>query len=348
MINLVIVVSLLIGLSFLCSLLESVILSIRRPFIQTLIDGDKKSGRLLKKMKDNIDEPIAAILTLNTISHTMGAAVSGAIAAELFGSKWMGVFSAVLTLLILVLSEIIPKTLGARYWKSLSHLSAYILRVMIIILKPLILPMNYLSRLITNEDHGDRVSKAELFNYIKIGYDQGVIDPDEFKIIENLLKLRNIRVRDIMTPRTVVESIEPGLKINDLREKIQGLKFSRIPIYDSRKNRIHGFVLRREIMDYINKNKSGKSLSSISTKPVFLPDSLSILELMNFFAGKGIHMAFVINEYGDYTGLVTIEDAVETLLGVEIVDEYDPVTDMQALAYKKMALNLRGKNRPDK
>jgi CBS domain containing-hemolysin-like protein len=209
--------------------------------------------------------------------------------------------------------------------------------------------MNYLSGLITNGNHGDRINKAELYNYIRIGYDQGVIDPEEFKIIENLLKLRNIRIRDIMTPRTVVESIEPGLKVNDLKEKIMNLHFSRIPLYNSKKNRIHGFVLRREVMDYINKNKLGKSLNSISSKPVFLPDSLSILELMNFFAEKGIHMVFVINEYGDYTGLVTIEDAIETLLGIEIVDEYDQVTDMQALAYKKMALNLKGKkNRPDK
>ncbi|MBN2158170.1 MAG: DUF21 domain-containing protein [Spirochaetes bacterium] len=341
MIDLILVVTALVTLSFLCSIMESVILSISRPYIRILLDSKKHYGSILKRMKDDINEPIAAILTLNTIAHTVGAAVAGAIAAELFGSRWMGLFSAILTLLILVLSEIIPKTIGARYWKLLSRPSAYLLRSLIFILKPLLVPMNFISRLFARADQGEQVSKAEIFNFMRMGYDQGVIEKSELMIMDNLLKLRDVRVKDIMTPRQVVEYLEPDQKIGDIRETVPGLNFSRIPLYNSRTNRIFGSVLRRDLMKLIHEKKFNKSIRSLSGKPEYIPDATSVLKLVKQFVKKGVHLGFVINEFGDYTGIVTLEDAIETLLGVEIVDEYDPVVDMRALALQKMAVRKK-------
>ncbi|HNR86953.1 MAG TPA: hemolysin family protein [Spirochaetota bacterium] len=341
MFELTLIITLFTALSFLCSLLEAVILSVGRPYIQTLIDAKKKSGAILQRMKDDIDEPIAAILTLNTIAHTMGAAVSGAIAVEIFGSKWMGAFSAVLTVIILVLSEIIPKTIGARYWKRLSPVSAYLLRIMVTLLKPIIVPMNLLSRLIARGNHSDQVSKDEVFNFAKIGFRQGAIDSGEFVIIENVLKLKKVRVQDIMTPRTVVVSLDPDARVTHVADTASDLSFSRLPLYDSRSNTVHGVVLRRDIMNCLAEKKIKVSLRELSRKPEYVPGGMSVLALLSWFTKTGVHMGFVVNEHGDYIGVVTIEDAIESLLGVEIVDEFDPAVDMQAVARKKMRRNKR-------
>lgn len=335
MAELIIVISGLLCISFLCSLLESVILSLSRPYVQLLVDRRKKSGKILQVMKDKIDEPIAAILTLNTISHTMGAAISGALAIELFGSRWMGLFSALLTLLILIFSEIIPKTIGARYWKSLSPVTAYFLRVMIFILKPIIIPINFISGFLTKGDPGAFVSKAEIYNFLRIGYHQGVLDVSEFEIIENLLKLGRIKVKNIMTPRTVVYWLNPDQKVREIADMASELNFSRIPLYDGSLNRISGIVLRRDIMNAIADKKIGIPLEKLSIKPMFVIETISVLKLLNLLVKDSIHMAIVLNEFGDYIGIVTMEDAIETLLGAEIVDEFDAVVDMRELALEK-------------
>ena len=335
MIELTLVVIGLLVISFTCSVLESIILSISRPYIQLLVDKKMRSGRILQELKHDIDKPISAILTLNTISHTVGAAVSGAMALSIFGSKWMALFSAVLTILILVFSEIIPKTIGAYYWKSLSPASAYILKTLIFILKPLIIPINFFSGLFMRENPASLVSKAEIYNYILMGYKQGALGASEFEIIENLFNLRDIKVKDIMTPRTVVFWLEQDLSIIDLHKDKTKLDFSRIPLYDPHKNAITGIVLRRDIMDKIAEKKMDTALKKISKKPEFVPESISVLNLLNNLVSKRTHLAIVLNEYGDYNGIVTIEDAVEALLGTEIVDEFDPAVNMRELARKK-------------
>ncbi len=332
MLELVLVITGLIAVSFLCSLLESVILSLSRPYIQVLVDRKRRSGTLLKKMKERIDSPIAAILTLNTISHTVGAAISGAIAVELFGVRWMGVFSAVLTFLILILSEIIPKTIGARFWKELSPASAYILRFMILVLTPLIIPINAISRLLTKGSIGDHVSKAEIYNFVRIGYHQGVLDQTELGLVENLFSLRDVRVKEIMTPRPVVTWLSGEQTVGELRGKAASLRFSRIPLYDGAENRVTGVVLRRDIMNRLAGKKHETTLASLGSKPEFIPETMTVLKLLTWMVNGRIHFAVVLNEFGDFVGIVTLEDAVETLLGMEIVDESDAVVDMRALA----------------
>lgn len=342
MTDLILVILGLLSISSLCSLLESVLFSLSRPYIQVLLDREKRSGRILKKMKDEIDEPVAAILTLNTVSHTIGAAISGALAINLFGSRWMGLFSALLTMMILVFSEIIPKTIGARYWKNLSPVSAYMLRGMIIVLKPLIVPMNLISRLFSRGDPGERVSKAEVYNLVRIGYRQGVLDDAEFAIMENLFNLRDFTVEQIMTPRTVVVYLYPDSPLKELQNSAARLGFSRIPLYDSLTNQVTGIVLRRDIMNSIADKKLGRSVKALAVKPRFVPETMSVLKLLTLLVKDQVHMAVVLNEFGDYVGIVTMEDALESLLGVEIVDEFDPVVDMRKLARDKITARQKG------
>ncbi len=334
MLELIIVIIILLAVSFLCSILESVILSITSPYIQTLISNHSKTGKLLSHLKENIDQPISAILTLNTISHTVGAAVSGAIAIELFGSKWMAAFSAILTFVILIFSEIIPKTLGVHYWKQLGPLSAYILKFLIYMLKPLIIPIHFISRLFTKEDPGSIISREEIINYIRLGYFQGLLESPEYNIMENLFLLETIRTRDIMTPRTVVFWLDKDWTVQDIIQNDKHLQFSRIPLYDPRENKITGIVLRRDIMNHIADKKVSVSLRKLAYKPGFVIETITVYKLLNYFITNQLHISVVLNELGDYIGIVTMEDAIETLLGVEIIDEFDTAVDMRKVAEK--------------
>ncbi len=334
MFELIVTIILLLCVSFLCSILESVILSVTRPYIQVLIQKSSKSGKLLQKYKEDIDQPIAAILTLNTISHTVGAAVSGALALKIFGSNKMAAFSAILTLLILIFSEIIPKTIGAQYWKRLAPITAFTLKIMIILLKPLIVPIQLLTSILSKGNPGALISKAEIYNFVKIGYKQGVLDKQEIKIAENLFKLRETQAKDIITPRTVVFWLEPTLTVTDLHKNKTQLQFSRIVLYNAKDNTVQGVVLRRDIMDRIAKNKTKAQLKTFSMKPFYVPESITVLKLLNSLVAEQVHLAIVLNEYGDYSGIITIEDAIEALLGTEIVDEFDPAVDMKQLAKK--------------
>ncbi len=347
MVKLLFVVILLLTISFLCSVLESVILSITRSYIQLLINKNNRAGLLLKKFKNEIEEPITAILTLNTISHTIGATVSGAFALQLFGSKWMALFSGILTLLILIFSEIIPKTLGAYYWRELGPVSAYILKFMIIVLKPIVIPVNYISKLISRENGSAGITKSELINYIQLGHMQGVIETGEFEIIKNLFQLNSINVKDIMTSRTVVFWLPPDKTIKTIIKDNTKLQFSRIPLYKPGDNSIEGIVLRRDIMDNITKKRTSVKLIDISSKPQFIIETVSVYNLLDKLISNKSHIAIVLNEYGDYRGIVTMEDAIETLLGREIVDEFDTVEDMSKLARIKY-LKKYGKSNRDK
>ncbi|MHC4598758.1 MAG: CNNM domain-containing protein [Planctomycetota bacterium] len=332
MVELTVTVVLLLVISFLCSVLESVILSITRPYIQTLIEKKSRSGKLLRRLKDDIEEPITAILTLNTISHTVGAAVSGAIALKIFGSAWMALFSAVLTLLILVFSEIIPKTIGARHWKALGPLSGVILRVMILVLKPVIVPIHFLMRFFSGENPADRVSREEILNFIRMGYFQGVIGSPEFCIVENLFKLQSIRVSEIMTPRKVTFVLPPEATVGSLRDRAASLQFSRIPLLASEGGGIPGVVLRRDIMTRMAKDEFDERLASFSSPAEVVTEDTTVYALLNRMVSRKLHIAVVNDAEGSFSGIVTLEDALETLLGEEIVDEFDPVTDMRELA----------------
>ena len=333
--QLIVVVFTVLTISFLCSLLEAVLLTMTRPYIQTLIDRKDRSGKTLLRLKEKIEEPISAILTLNTIANTVGATVAGALALRVFGSEWMALFSAALAFLVLTFSEIIPKTLGAHYWKSLGPFSAYMLKGMVLLLKPLIVPMNALSRWLRRGATVPPMSKEEIRSTVRIGYSLGLLKPHEFEIVENLFLLRTVQVKDIMTPRTVVYWLPPDRKIRDLSERREALSFSRIPLYDPHENTIDGVVLRRDIMTKIAEQQTDLELRALARPPEFIIETMTVYKLLNILVTQGIHLAIVLNEYGDFSGIVTMEDAVETLLGKEIVDEYDEVVDMRELARKK-------------
>ena len=315
--------------------------------LKFLIDRKNRSGRTLLSLKERIEEPISAILTLNTIANTVGATVSGALALQVFGSEWMALFSAALAFLVLTFSEIIPKTLGAHYWKSLGPFSAYMLKGMVLLLKPLIVPMNALSRWLRKGAAVPPMSKEEIRNAVRIGYYMGVLQPSEFEIMENLFRLRSVLVKDIMTPRTVAYWLPPDQKINDLFERRGEISFSRIPLYNAHENTIEGVVMRRDIMTKIAEQQTDLELKALARPPVFIIEKMTVYKLLNLLVSQGIHMAIVLNEYGDFTGIVTMEDAIETLLGKEIVDEYDEVVDMRELARKKRSRFARKARRKE-
>jgi CBS domain containing-hemolysin-like protein len=347
MIQLLVVVFAVLTISFLCSLLEAVLFTMTRPYIQTLIDEKHRSGRTLLRLKERIEEPISAILTLNTIANTVGATLAGALALEVFGSKGMALFSAVLAFLVLTCSEIIPKTLGAHYWKSLGPFSAYMLKGMVFLLRPLIGPMNAMSRWLQRGAAVPPMSEEEIRNAVRIGYFLGVLQAPEFEIMENLFRLRSIQVKDIMTPRTVTYWLPPDQKIMDLPEQREQPSFSRIPLYNAHENTIEGVVMRRDILTKIVEQQTDLELKALARPPEFIIEKMTVYKLLNLLVSQGIHLAIVLNEYGDFTGIVTMEDAVETLLGKEIVDEYDEVVDMRELARKKRFRFLRRSRREE-
>ena len=283
-------------------------------------------------MKDRIDEPIAAILTLNTISHTAGAAISGAIALQLFGSEWMALFSAILTLLILVFSEIIPKTIGANYWKNLSPASAWILKAMIILLKPLIVPINFLSQAISRGDTSDAITRAEIKNFIRLGHHQGSIEQNEYRIVDNLFSLKSVTVGEIMTPRKVVFTLEDSWTVGDIRNNKIELYFSRIPLINEKEGSITGIVMHRDIMSHMTEEENSLELKSIAREPSFVHEDTPVYNVLNYMIAQKIHLCIVNDASEKYRGIITLEDALETLLGREIVDEFDPAVDMRDLA----------------
>lgn len=324
-----------LSISFLCSLLEAVLLTMTFPYIQTLIDKKHRSGRTLLKLKEKIEEPISAILTFNTMAHTVGATLAGALALQVFGSEWMALFSVGLTFLILILSEIIPKTLGAHYWKMLGPFAAYLLNAMVFFLKPLIIPMNALAKWLSGGTATPPMSKEEILSSGRLGYLHGVLQHSEFEIMENLFKLQAVRVQEIMTPRTVVFWLPPEKKIKDLLDDGIQLSFSRIPLYNARKNSIEGVVMRRDIMTKIAEQQIDLELKTLARPPEFIIETMPVYALLNLLVSQRTHLAIVLNEYGDFIGIVTMEDAIETLLGREIVDEFDEVVDMRELARKR-------------
>lgn len=341
MISLAAVVLALLAVSFTCSLLEAVLLSVRKPYLEVLVQRKVWAGTRLLRFKEQIDEPISAILTLNTISHTAGAAVAGAIALEILGSRGMGVFTAFLTFLILVLSEIIPKTIGATYWRGLTAITAYLLTAIVWVNKPLYYPVRVVTGFFSQKQPAGNMSKGEILNFLRAGYFQGVIPSSAFRIMENLLKLDSVKVREIMTPRTVVFTLPPDRMTDELAVSGPPLTFSRIPLYDVQEDVVVGLVLRRELMTHVTEKRRNVPLRTLARKVEFIMEKSSVYKLLNLLISTKMHLAVVLSEYGGFVGIVTMEDAIETLLGQEIVDEFDQVEDMRTLAWKESVRRLR-------
>ncbi len=330
--------------SFLCSIAEAVLLSITPSFIAGLRDKTPKKAELLVRLKqENVDRSLAAILTLNTIAHTVGAIGAGAQAVAVFGSAWFGLFSVVMTLMILFLSEIIPKTLGAVHWRTLAGPIALFVRGMIIALYPLIIITEKLTRLISRNKQMKLFSRDEFIAMAGIGERTGEINTRESRIISNLFKFSVIKARDIMTPRTVIFGMRQDVTVSEALDAAPEIPFSRIPVHDSDLDSITGIVLKDDMLLAKAQDRGDVPLSSLK-RPLhsILPET-PLTELLEFLLDHRQHIALVVDEYGGTMGIVTLEDVVETLLGMEVVDEMDEVVDMQALAraqWKRRARDL--------
>jgi CBS domain containing-hemolysin-like protein len=330
--------------SFLCSIAEAVLLSITPSYIAGLNEKKSKLAPLLKRLKqDNVDQSLAAILTLNTIAHTVGAIGAGAKATAVFGSAWFGLFSAVMTLMILFLSEIVPKTIGAVHWRKLAKPTAVFVRGLILGLYPLIKISQWLTRLIARRKDLHVFSREEFIAMANIGEQTGKIDRSESRIIRNLFRFESLKVADIMTPRTVISALPQSMTVAQAMDIISQVPFSRLPVYANDLDNISGFVLKQDLLLCKARDQDQVKLESLKREILIVVESLSVSGLLETFLDRRRHIAVVSGEYGETSGIVTLEDAVETLLGLEIVDEMDRVEDMQALArqqWKKRARAL--------
>lgn len=325
-----------LSISFLCSILESVLLSTPMSFISMKESEGHKSAILLKKYKQDIDKPISAILSLNTIAHTVGAAGVGAQSNIVFGSEYFALTSAILTLLILVLTEIIPKTIGATKWRELALPVTNIIHALVIITYPLVILSEGITKLISSKKQALSVSREEVSAMVTVGAQEGVFENKENRMIQNLLKLDDVTARDIMTPSSVVEMAEESMTLREFYRNPDYSTYSRIPIYNEENDDyIIGYVLRQEILEKLSEDKFDMRLSEIIRPVLTFTENESVSKLWEALLGKKEHISVIIDEYGCFRGIVTMEDVIETMLGTEIVDEKDTVADMQELARER-------------
>jgi CBS domain containing-hemolysin-like protein len=329
-----------LGFSFLCSIAEAVILSVTTPYITLMQQRSRRAGTLLAALKQDLNSTLAAILTLNTIAHTVGAAGAGAQAAKVFGNAYVGVASGILTLLILVFSEIIPKTLGAHYWKQLAPATAYALRGLIWILYPFVKLSELLTRGLTHGPGLTGFNREELAAMAELSAEEGQLEQQETMILKNLLRLRDSRVTDAMTPRTVIFSLPENISVEEFFWKYGSERFSRIPIYGEEPGHLNGFVLRSDLLLAQARGNTDTRLSTYRREISALPVSSTLSQAFDEFLRQRAHIMIIVDEYGGIAGILTLEDILETLLGLEIIDEGDANTDMQKLArrlWKKRA-----------
>ncbi|PSQ94133.1 MAG: hemolysin [Bacteroidetes bacterium SW_7_64_58] len=332
---LVLYVALAIGVSFLCSMMEAVLLSVTPSYVAALERKGSAVGERIHEFKENVDRPLAAILSLNTIAHTVGAAGVGAQAAIVFGEAYTGIVAAILTLLILVLSEIIPKTLGAVYWRTLTPSVVRMLTATIIAMWPLVKLSQGITHLLSQEEEETAFSREEFTAMAELGEEEGVFEEKESRILRNLFRFNSLRVKDVMTPRTVIFDLPENTTIGEVVEEHDEFRFSRIPVYDDDPDDITGYVLKDEMLLRAAQEEFDVTLEEMARDILVVHETLPLPDLLERLLDRLEHIALVVDEYGGVAGVVTMEDVVETLLGLEIVDEADSVEDMQALARKQ-------------
>lgn len=338
--------------SFLCSILEAVLLSITPAYVAAQDKDNTPISRNLSRFKEDIDRPLAAILTLNTMAHTLGAIGVGAQAATLFGSADIQIFglslfsgegfiAGAMTLAILIFSEVIPKTLGANNWQALTPLSVRLINALMIILAPMI----WLSQLITRNLKKDKdkpvLSRSDFLLMTELGKEIGILKESEQEIIKNLLRFNRILVKDVMTPRIVMVAENGATSIQEFHENNAELPFSRIPVYQDSNDKVTGYILKDELLLNLVEGKGTETLNSLRRDIIVIHNATPIPDLLDKFIAKKEHIALAVNEYGGTEGIVTMEDIIETLLGIEIVDEMDNAEDMRALARKNWEVRAR-------
>lgn len=333
MLLLITYVMIALGFSFICSIAEAVILSVSNAYIQMLEKSGKKAGKLLAAQSNDINQPLSAILTLNTIAHTMGAAGAGAQAAYVFGDAYLGIISAVLTLLILVFSEIIPKTLGATYWRQLAPVTAYFLKYLIIVLYPFVKMSQKMTAGFTEESPLKGLSRSELHAMAELSGKEGQLAKHEANILKSLMSMHELTIRGAMTHRTKVFSLPQETTVGDFFQTYETVGYSRIPIYeDNDAEKITGFVMRNDLLLAQARQQTELSLSEFNKDMQTLLSSMPLSSTFELFLKNKVHILLIVDEYGGLEGILTLEDLLESILGVQIDDEKDQEISMRELA----------------
>lgn len=332
-----------IAFSFLCSILEAVLLSVTPSYVKGQVTAATSTGKLLEEYKQDIDRPLSAILTLNTLAHTVGAIMVGATAGDIYGENYIeiggrqilsyeGLVAALMTILILIVSEIIPKTIGANNWKALTPFSVKAIRIIVALLAPFV----WVSQLITKSLKKDKdkavLSRADFVAMTELGTSEGILRDTESAIINNVLSFERMSVRDIMTPRSVTFMLDEEMKVKDYIDLPEFKTFSRVPIYTGEKDNVTGMILKDDALDVIARDNENVKLSDLRRDLPTVSDEYKLPELLKRTSKDRQHMHLVTDDFGHVVGVVTMEDLFETLLGAEIVDESDVVVDLQAHA----------------
>ena len=329
-----------IGVSFLCSILEAVLLSITPSYLEKLNVERPRSGALITRVKDNLDESLSSILILNTFAHTMGAAGVGAQALRVFGPEWETLTAVLLTLAILYFSEIIPKTLGATFWRLLAVPAAFVISWLVRLVYPLVWLSTRMTRLFSG-DRENEITREEIIALASLGHKGGALISQENQYLANLLRLREISTGQILTPRTVVHMLDQNLTVKEALDHPQTRQFTRIPTYDGIRDNITGKVIRVDLFEAEREGRGDEPLCNVAREIVRVSEQLPVQNLLDLFIKHQMHLFLVEDEFGQAAGIVTLEDAIETLLGREILDESDTVADMQELARSKYRERLR-------
>jgi len=340
---LIIYLTIAIGVSFLCSILEAVLLSVTPSFVAQTKKDKPRGGKVLSGVKDNLDQSISSILILNTFAHTMGAAGVGAQAIRIFGEQKETLIAFLLTLAILYFSEIIPKTLGATFWRVLAVPSAYVISFLV----KLVYPLVWLSSLLTqlfSKGKNEVISREEVVALAALSHKDGALVGQENQLVENILQLRDAKTEDILTPRSVVHALSEEMTVTEALSAEQTATFTRIPVYKDSIDNIVGVVLKAQLYESERQGKGDVLLSEISTPLYRISESFPVLNLLDIFIKRHEHIFLVEDHFGQTAGIVTLEDCIETLLGREIVDESDQVEDMQKLAKANYRQRLKGKS----
>ena len=300
-------------------------------YITGLEDQGVKGAKMLKKLKQNSDRPISAILCVNTIANTVGASIVGSLVMNIYGSTWVGIFSAIFTLLILIFSEIFPKTIGSYYWRTLAIPASSIINALIFIAYPIVIVMEKLTKVVSSNSTQVSVSREDISAMVSVATEEEVIEKEEKKMIQNLLKLDELTAHEIMTPSAVVEMAEGNMTIREFYDS--DLSHSRIPVYDEENDEyVIGYVLRQEVLEKMAEDKFTAKLIDIARPIMTFSEETSVGDIWEKMLAKKEHISVILDEYGSLRGIVTLEDVIETMLGHEIVDEKDEVVDMQEYA----------------
>lgn len=321
--------------SFICSILEATLLSIPVSFLKIEEDDGKAKATRMLKQKEDVERPLSAILSLNTIAHTVGAAGVGAQANIVFGEAYFAVVSAVLTILILVATEIIPKTLGSNYAKNLYGIATTMIDWLMWITYPLVIFSSWLTKFLASGTEGPTTSREEIAILAHIGTHEGVFVDKENVIIQNLIQLKNISLKTIITPRVVVVMADEEMSLSDFLKDKENLHFSRIPVFKGEKENVTGYILREQVFEYLAADRFQVQLSEIKRKILVFPETITVISAWEKMQQNKDHIALVVDEYGGMSGIVTLEDIIETLIGIEIIDEKDHTDDMQKYAMDK-------------